>query len=337
MMLSAFLAAGLLVLAGPAAARAHDLTIVLAADGPVQALRQVYVTPFADTGVKVEAPTRPAGPVALRTDAAAWDVVQVSGAELQPSCQAGLLAKLDWPALGGRDRLSAPGATECGLGAFTSATVLAWDRGKFQGMPTWQDFWDIARVPGKRGLRRSPRGTLEIALLGDGVAPGEVYRTLRSDDGADRAFRRLTQLSPYIVWWSPGGRDALQLLDSGEVLMTSASSSAIGLANRRGGHSFGVQWSGGLAEVEYWAIVKGAANLAEAQRFLAFAGDPKVQAKLAEAGALGGLAKGANDGLPPDLLAASPTANAGTLFIDEAFWRDNADKLQARFDAWLGG
>ena len=44
----------------------------------------------------------------------------------------------------------------------------------------------------------------------------------------------------------------------------------------------------------------------------------------------GGLAKGANDGLPPELLAVSPTnpANLGAaLPIDEQFWRDNQDKL----------
>jgi putative spermidine/putrescine transport system substrate-binding protein len=107
------------------------------------------------------------------------------------------------------------------------------------------------------------------------------------------------------------------------------------LANRSGGHKFGVQWTGGLVQSEYWAIVKGTPNLADAQRFLAFAADPKVQAKLPEMAALGGLAKGANDGLPPDLQAVSPSAAANTLAIDEGFWRDNADKLGQRFNAWL--
>lgn len=337
MTLRAPLAAGLLAFAllAPGTVRARDLAVALPAGEPAPALRQVYIAPFAATGAKVDAFTRPAGPEALRA-AAAWDVVAVSGADLQPACQAGLLEKLDWAALGGRERMLAQGATECGLGAFAHATVLSWDRGKFPGVPGWQEFWDIARVPGKRGLRRSPRGTLEIALLADGVAPGEVYRALRSEDGVARAFRRLDQLSPYVVWWTPGARDGLHLLASGEVLMTSADSSAIVQANRGGGHNFGVQWAGGLIEAEYWAIVKGTANQADALHFLAFAGEAKVQARLAEVAALGGLARGANDGLPPEALAASPTANAGTVFVDEAFWRDNAEKLQGRFDAWLG-
>ena len=336
MTLRALLVAGLLALAlaGPGTARARDLTVALQAGGPVPALRQVFVAPFAAGGAKVDAVTRPAGPEALHV-AAAWDVVEVSGADLQPACQGGLLEKLDWAALGGRERMLAPGATDCGLGAFARATVLSWDRAKFQGTPGWQDFWDIARVPGKRGLQRSPRGTLEIALLADGVAPGDVYRALRGDDGVQRAFRRLDQLLPYIVWWAPGARDALHLLVSGEVLMTSAPSPEIVLANRGGGHNFGLQWAGGLVEAEYWAIVKGTESTAEALRFLAFAGEAKVQARLPEVAALGGLAKGSNEGLPPELLAISPTANAGTMLVDEAFWHANGDKLRGRFDAWL--
>ena len=330
----AVLTAGLLafVPGGPGGARARDLIVAVPAGAPVQALRQVFTAPFAATGTKIDAVTRPAGPLHA---AGAWDVVEVSGAELQPECQAGLLEKLDWTGLGGRDRMLPPGATECGLGAFVRATVLSWDRGKFQGTPGWADFWDIARVPGKRGLLRAPRGTLEIALLADGVPPGELYRALRSDDGVERAFRRLDQLLPYLVWWTPGGRDALHLLASGEVLMTSADSAAIVLANRGGGHNFGVQWGGGLLEAGYWAIVKGTENPVDALHFLAFAGEARVQARLPEAAALGGLAKGANDGLPPDLLAASPTANPGPLFVDEAFWRENGEKLRDRFDAWL--
>ena len=334
MMLRAILAVGLFALVG-ASAGARDLTVGLRAGGPAEALRQVYIAPFAAAGTKVDVLTRPAGLAALTAGAADWDVVQVSGANLLAACGTGDLEKLDWPAVGGRDRMLAQGATECGLGAYADATVLAWDRGKFQGAPTWADFWDIAKVPGKRGLRRSPRGTLEIALLADGVAPADVYRTLATKDGVERAFRRLDQLSPYIVWWTPGDHDAQHMLASGEVLMTSAPSSSVVLANRTGGHSFGVQWAGGLVQADYWAIVKGTANLADAQRFLAFAGEAKVELGLPEAGALGGLAKGANAGLPPDVLAISPTAAAGTLFIDEAFWRDNGDKLAQRFDAWL--
>ena len=118
--------------------------------------------------------------------------------------------------------------------------------------------------------------------------------------------------------------------------MTAAPSAAVVLANRAGPHRFGLQWAGALVDVDYWAIVKGTAREADAKHFLASAADPKLQARLPEVAGLGGLARDANAGLSPELLAASPTANLGNaLFIDEAFWRDNGDKLGKRFDAAL--
>src|SRR6185437_16888291 len=100
-------------------------------------------------------------------------------------------------------------------------TVLAWDKDKLPITPTWSDFWDVAKYPGKRGLRRGVRGNLEFALIADGVAPGDVYKVLGTSDGVDRAFRKLDQLKPYIVWWHDGA-EAAHILASGDVLMTSA-------------------------------------------------------------------------------------------------------------------
>ena len=64
----------------------------------------------------------------------------------------------------------------------------------------------MAKYPGKRGLRKGVQGNLEIALMADGVAPGDVYRTLRGSDGVARAFRKLDQLKPYLVFWPIGDR-----------------------------------------------------------------------------------------------------------------------------------
>ncbi len=265
-----------------------------------------------------------------------WDVVLVDPAALGPGCDAGLFEKLDWSALGGKDRFLPFAVSDCGVGTAVSSLVLAWDRDKFQGTPTWADFWDIARYPGKRGLRRSARTTLEIALLADGVAPGDVYRTLRTDDGVDRAFHKLDQLKPYLAWWMPD-TGAAQMLKSGEVLLSSAENVPVSMANRAGGH-FGLQWSGCLYAVQSWAVMKGSPHLTTALKLLAYASDPARQASLTTAVPYGPTVKGANEALPPDLQASSPTAAAnlaGALQIDEGFWHDNGAKLEQRFQAWL--
>src|SRR6185437_12414798 len=238
--------------------------------------------------------------------------------------------KLDWSAIGGKDHYLPPGVNDCGVGTSMYSTVLAWDRDKFPVTPSWADFWDVAKYPGKRGLRNGVRGNLEFALLADGVATGDVYKTLSTSEGVDRAFRKLDQLKPYIVWWQQEA-DAARILGSGDVLMTSASSARIATANRSDHRNFGVQWNTALYEVMSWAILKGSPNVRQAQQFLYFVGTPAIEARMMRISGDAGLAKGMNEGLAPDLLAlsASNPANLATsLRIDAAFWRDNLSKLK---------
>ena len=329
------------VLAGPAA-HARDLTVAGRGGGLQQALEEAVFKPYtAATGTPLDAVTWPGGLGILRSriegGSNTWDLVLVSADELLPGCDDGLFEKLDWPTIGGRDRYLPNTTGDCGAGAAVSSLLLAWDRDKFPQVPTWSDFWDVAKYPGKRGLRRSARTNLEIALMADGVAPGDVYRLLRTDDGVDRAFRRLDQIKPYLVWYSPDAH-AAQLLGSGEVLMTSADNASITQANRTEKRHFGLQWMGSLTSVLSWVIMKGSPNAADAAKLLAFAADPARQASVATAYPYGPTVKGANDLLPADAQAASPSApanSASALAIDEQFWRDNGDKLNQRFDAWL--
>lgn len=340
-MLAPVLAA--LLLGGQAAAQ--ELTVALNDMLAPTALREAIIRRFAEAkGVAVDVQGWEGGVAALRArveSRAGWDVASVNGTEALAGCEAGLLEKLDWPALGGRDRLLPGGATDCALGVALRATVLAWDRDKLQGAPGWTPGWaefgDVVKHPGRRGLRKHPRGTLEIALMADGVPPNEVYRQLRTEAGVDRAFRKLEQLRPYIVWWQDEV-EAARLLATGDVLMTSAPASAVAEANRQEGRNFALQWQGGLTTVIALAIPRGAPNQAEAMRFLAFAADPRIQAGLPAQAPLGPLAKGALEGMAPAeaaLLPTGPAAQAGAVAVDEAFWRDNLAKLSQRFDVWL--
>ena len=49
--------------------------------------------------------------------------------------------------------------------------------------------------------------------MADGVAVPDVYKTLASKEGQDRAFQKLDQLKPYIVWWQTGQEAAHILAD----------------------------------------------------------------------------------------------------------------------------
>ena len=321
---------------------AQALTVVSTGGALQDAQRQIYFGPFtAATGIAVHDESWAGGIGTLRTrgesGARDWDVVLVEGDEMLLGCDEGLFEKLDWGRIGGKDHYLPAGVSDCGVGTIQLATVLAWDRDKFQATPSWSDFWDIAKYPGKRGLHQGPRLNLEIALMADGVSPGDVYKTLRTEDGVERAFRKLDQLKPYVVWWRTPG-EAARILASGEVLMTSAQNGIVTEAARTQNRRFGIQWAGSLTSVDSWVVLKGTAHLDDAYRFLDFVGDPKREAALFAQIPYPGLAKGANDNLPADQLAVSPANPANqqnALKVDQAFWRDNLDKLTQRFNAWL--
>ncbi len=322
-------------------ATARELTLVSRA--PIQdAIKQVFVRPFTEaTAIAAQTDGWEGGIDALRNQAKAatntWDLVMVDSEELAAGCSEGLFEKLDWSAIGGKDHYLPQAVSDCGVGAGVDSQTLAWDRDKFPATPGWADFWDVTKYPGKRGLHNGVRGNLEFALFADGVSPADVYKVLATSEGVDRAFRRLDQLKPYIVWWN-NDAEAARILTTGDVLMTSASAPAITMAGRNAHRNFGVQWTASLYDVESWAILKGSPNLRAATQYLYFAGTPAIEARLVALSGEGGLAKGANDGLPPDLAQVSPTTPANlnaAVRVDAAFWHDNLAKLRQRFETWL--
>lgn len=335
------LAAPLAALSSARAASA-DLTIVTRDDATERAIQSAFVQGFtAITGKPVQQLLWDGGADALRTQAKVpddpWDMVMVDPEELGVGCSEGLLEKLDWSTIGGKDHYQSQAVSDCGVGALVSTTALAWDKDKLPVVPTWADFWDVAKYPGKRGLHKGVRGSLEFALVADGVAPGDVYKTLSTADGLDRAFHKLDQLKPYIVWWSTEA-EAARILSSGDVLMTSAPSGQIATLAEREHKNFGLQFAGSLYEVESWAVMKNSPNLRLAEQFLYFIGLPALQVRLLQHSGEGGLVKGINDGLPPELAALSPSTPANLsagLRLDAGFWHDNLPKLRQRFDAWL--
>ena len=133
----------------------------------------------------------------VETFAVTWDVLQVEGAELQVGCAEGLYVPLDWGKIGDRADFLPLDNSECGLGAVGSASILMFDGAKIaQGSKTWADFWDVAIWPGMRSMRNSPKETLEIALLADGVSPADIHTVLGNSEGSPASTPCITAGSP---------------------------------------------------------------------------------------------------------------------------------------------
>ncbi|MGX9961712.1 extracellular solute-binding protein [Roseomonas sp. F4] len=273
-----------------------------------------------------------------RAQAGTWDLIQVRGDQLRIGCAEGLFEPLDWSAIGGEAAYIPEAVQECGVGASRYAYVLAWDRAQLQGTPTgWADLFDTARFPGRRALRRGPRGTMEIALLADGVAPAEIYATLAEPAGQARAFRRLRTIRDDTAWWERGAQPSAWLA-GGEVAMVCAQNGRIALANALDGRDFGLSWAQNLATLDSWAILRGSPNRLQALDFLAYAARPDVQLRLAQHTLHGVTLRAAEPLIPAPLQAQLPTAPAAlsqSLPIDDLFWARHLEPLTARFEAWL--
>ena len=152
-------------------------------------------------------------------------VIDVETDHVIAGCAEGLLERIDYEALGfGRDDLIDGAGHECAVGSVSWSTVLVYDTEQVgdRAPDGWADFWDVEAIPGKRGLLRSPKFNIEFALIADGVPPERVNAVLNADPDAaiERAFAKLDQIKPHVVWWESGAQ-AAQLLASRQVVMSS--------------------------------------------------------------------------------------------------------------------
>ena len=238
----------------------------------------------------------------------------------------------------------------CAVGSVAWSMVLAYStnpegiRADETPPASLEDFFDLERFPGRRGLRRSPMTNLEWALLADGVPVGAVYDVLATRQGVDRAFAKLDSIRDEIVWWEDAGEPG-RLLANDAVVMTSTYNAPafIDIVVRQ--QPFNLLWDRQVWDVDYWAIPAGAPNREAAREFLRFATDSGPLARQTRWIPYGPVRRSAitNTGayLYADIEMAPflPTTQenlATALRNDALFWRDHGPALVERFNRWLG-
>jgi len=265
-----------------------------------------------------------------------WDVVEVESPDLSRGCDEGLFEKLDYSKIGNKADFTTAAIHECGIGTFVWSTVMAYNADKLKTAPTtWADFWDVKKFPGKRAMRKGARYNVEFALMADGVPVQDVYKTLLTKAGADRAFKKLTELKPNIQWWEAGAQPP-QFLVAGDVVMTTAYNGRIDAAQREG-KNLQITWTGGIYDLDYWVMPKGTPNKDAALKFIAMSSGADAQAEYARNIAYGPTNTKALGKLDAKVLAGLPTApaNAKTaLQFNVTFWADQGEALEKRFTAW---
>lgn len=326
---------------GAAQAQPQNLTVISFGGATKAAQEQAYFKPFDASGAGNVVAGEYNGEMAkvkamVEVGKPTWDVVEVESPELLRGCDEGLFERID-PAAIGNPADFVPGTlSECGVATYVWSMVMAYDSAKLAKAPTsWADFWNVKDFPGKRGLRKGAKYTLEVALLADGVKQEDLYKVLGTPAGVSRAFAKLDQIKPYIQWWEAGAQPP-QWLAAGDVVMSAAYNGRIAAAQKEG-VKLAIVWPGSLYDPEYWAVVKGTPNKALAEKFIAFASQPQTQKVFSENIPYGPVHKGTMALLPSDVQAALPTAPANlkdARAVDAAFWVDHGEELELRFNTW---
>ena len=339
------------------AAGADSLTVVSWGGSYARACQKAQHEPFsAETGIDIRLEAYNGGLAQIRAQVESgnvhWDVVDLEMADAARGCDEGLLEPVSVEDLApGPDGTPAADdffpdtLTECGVGMLFYSTVYAYNPVHLAGPKptTVADFFDLEKFPGRRGMRRSPLVNMEFALMADGVPLDQVYATLATPEGVERAFRKLDAIKEHIVWWEAGAQPP-QMLADGEVVMSTAYNGRIFNAQVLENQPFVIVWDGQVLDHAVLAIVAGTPKLDLASRFLAFATRAESLAGIGRYIAYSPVRKsgtaliGTHLETGVDMLPHMPTSPANVaraLPHDWQWWRDHGDEMNERFSAWL--
>jgi putative spermidine/putrescine transport system substrate-binding protein len=340
-----------------AALAAESITVTSFGGAFSQSQIEAYQKPFAaKAGVTVNAEVYNGGLAEVRAQVQAgnvtWDVVDLEKQDLTAACDEGLLEPIDWATLPAApdgtpaEKDFIPGALhECGVATIVWTTIVAYDDSKFPGeKPTkLADFFDVKKFPGMRGISKRPVVALEFALMADGVPPKDVYKTLSTSDGLDRAFKKLDSIKKDLIFWEAGAQPP-QMLADGEVVMTTAYNGRIFNAQMKEKKPFVIIWDHHVYNWDFYTIPKGTKHKKTALEFLKFATSTKPLADQASWISYGPVRKSSvplistYQGTDVQMAPHMPTAPENfknALETDNEWWADNQDEVNKRYNAWM--
>ncbi|MDD1793757.1 extracellular solute-binding protein [Enterovibrio makurazakiensis] len=280
-----------------------------------------------------------------------WDLVDILPSDAIVACDEGLAEPLDHDVL----LAAAPDGTaatkdflagslsECFVPSIVYSNIVAFNSEMFAGnQPSKiQDVFDLKNFPGKRSLQKKPINNLEWALIADGVPASDVYEVLGTEQGVQRAFKKLDTIKDSVIWWEEGAQPP-QLLADKEVAFASAYNGRIFNAAVNEKQPFDIIWDGQVFELDGWVVPKG--KMDKVKDYLRFATDSQRLADQAKYISYGPARNSsaamvtthADTGI--DMKPHMPTYGpnfATAIPKDDEFWADNGDELAQRFNAWL--
>ncbi len=274
----------------------------------------------------------------VEQESVTWDVMTLPMEQVIALARAQYLEPIDY-AVVDKSQLFPEIALQYGVGAAFFSTVVVYPAGSSNVPQGWEDFWDVKPIVedeepdplNLRALRHSPVGTLEFALMSDGVLKEDLYPL-----NVERAFARLDAIRDHVAVWYEDGKQPVELVVAGQVGMASAWNVRpwqLGV-----GDEVRFQWYGGMLSADAWVVPKGAPNRDLAMDFINFATRAVPSANFGRLVPFGPVNPGAFELLRADRATQLPSSliNKSVQFVQNwNWWADNLEAITLRFNDWL--
>jgi putative spermidine/putrescine transport system substrate-binding protein len=238
--------------------------------------------------------------------------------------RANLLEPIDYSIVD-KDKILAPFTYDYVILGYWYSYALTYDTSKVDGVPTWADFFDVDKIPGKRTMWKWMNGAPEAALLADGVPMDEIYPL-----DMDRALDKIASIEDHIIYWGSGAESQTMFLDE-EVVMGNIWQTRASVIERDTGGRVTWSWDQAIAYPAGWVIPgHNPAGADNANRWLATMQDPEMQIAVMDCFGQGPANPAAVDLMTPAqrrIHPAAPENYEKQLIADSEYWANNYDDV----------
>jgi putative spermidine/putrescine transport system substrate-binding protein len=225
---------------------------------------------------------------------------------------------------------------ECFLPSLAYVYGFFYNADKYGDNPpkTWVDFFDTDKFPGTRAIdgRSVPTaGTLEAALLADGVIEDELYPL-----DIERALKKWTSIEDSLAYWTSGAQQT-QMAQAGSADMVFGWSGRIYEANQNG-TNFVPVWDQAFITSDSFSIAKGTKNSTAAHAFINYALGAQQQASMAKLTSYSPANSQAEPNFSPeaqDFNVTRPEVLDVTIPQNPDYWGENLDEIVSAWEGWL--
>jgi putative spermidine/putrescine transport system substrate-binding protein len=265
-----------------------------------------------------------------------WDVVSVAPAAATQNCGK-LFEKLDFSGVDTKNLV--PGTVgECYIGNWINASPIAYRTEAFpdpaKAPKTVQDFFDLQKFPGKRGvLSNLQNGILEYPLLADGVAPDAIYPL-----DVDRSLAKLGTIRDQTMF-APNVGALQQAVAAKQVDMFILPDSRL-VPLLDSGTKLTVVWDKTVTSINGFAVPKGSANVEASRRFLQTLVSPEEVAAISKSVGTAPVNKTAKADLGENARKVEvygPVNTGQTVLQDIGWYAQNFDAVTTKLNNWLVG